>query len=184
MSTNPNIVLIGMPGAGKSTVGVLLAKALSLAFMDTDVVIQSLEGRRLQEILDAEGVDSFRRIEERHVLALRCEGHVIATGGSVVYSDAAMAHLRRGGLVVYLDVPLALLAVRLGNLPTRGVARAAGQSIESLQAEREPLYRRYADVTIACAGMSHEGVVTAVIEATRKAQRRERLHANEPRLPS
>jgi shikimate kinase len=163
VSARPNIVLIGMPGAGKSTVGVLLAKALSLAFVDTDVVIQAREGRRLQEILDAEGVEAFRRLEERHVLEVRCEGHVIATGGSVVYSDAAMRHLQANGWVVFLEAPGALLAARLDNLSVRGVARAAGQSLESLLAEREPLYRKYADVTLACEGLTHEGVVAAVI---------------------
>lgn len=162
-----NIVLIGMPGVGKSTVGVLLAKVSSREFVDTDVLIQARERRRLQAIIDADGLAAFQRIEEERILALRCRHHVIATGGSVVYSAAAMRHLRRTGVVVHLDLPLRQLKERLTNLPTRGVVMAAGQSLESLYNERQPLYLRYADRTVACAGLTHEGVVERIVEALR-----------------
>ncbi len=165
LGQDTNVVLIGMPGVGKSTVGVLLAKALSREFLDTDVCLQGCERRRLQEIIDADGLSAFRAIEERHVLALDCRRHVIATGGSVVYSDAAIRHLSRNGVVVYLDLPIQDLKRRLRNLPTRGVVIEPGQSLESLHAERVPLYRRHADVTVDCAGLTHEGVVAAIVKA-------------------
>jgi shikimate kinase len=160
-----NIVLIGMPGVGKSTVGVLLAKALSRSFLDTDVLIQAREGRRLQDIIDSDGIDAFCRLEEKHVLGIECRGHVIATGGSVVYSEPAMKHLRAGGFIVHLDLPLGELKARLRNLDSRGVVMAPGQSIAELYEERLPLYRRYADATVQCAGLTHEEVVAAVVEA-------------------
>lgn len=167
LAPETNVVLIGMPGAGKSTVGVLLAKALSREFLDTDVCLQGCEQRRLHEIIAAEGLDAFRAIEERHVLELACRRTVVATGGSVVYSARAMQHLKRDGVVVYLEVPLAVLRRRLGNLKARGVVMAAGQSLEDLFAERLPLYRQYADVTVSCAGLGHEAVVAAVAAALR-----------------
>lgn len=162
-----NIVLIGMPGVGKSTVGVLLAKVLAREFLDTDVCLQGCERRRLQEIIDRDGLAAFLRIEERHVLELQCRRTVIATGGSVVYSDRAMRHLRGNGVIVFLDLPIGDLKRRLANLATRGVVMAAGQTLEGLWAERLPLYRRHADVTVACAGLTHEGVVDAVARALR-----------------
>lgn len=157
-----NIVLIGMPGVGKSTLGVLLAKATARDFLDTDVYIQAREGRGLQEILDHDGVAGFRAIEERNVLTLGCRDTVIATGGSVVYSAAAMQHLRRDGVVVHLDLPLAPLQQRLTDLGSRGVVRLPGQSIADLYAERAPLYRRYADIHIDCDGGSHAVLVDAL----------------------
>jgi shikimate kinase/REP element-mobilizing transposase RayT len=160
-----NIVLIGMPGAGKSTVGVLLAKARSMEFVDTDVCIQAREKRRLQEIIDSEGLEEFRRIEARQILDLKCRHHVIATGGSVVYDEGAMRHLGRAGVVVHLDLPLERLKERLRNLPSRGVVMAAGQSLESLYAERQPLYRRYAQVTVDCTGLTHDEVVERICAA-------------------
>src|SRR5262249_19003541 len=121
-----------MPGVGKSTLGVLLAKALSLDFVDTDVLIQRHEGRPLQAILNREGPAGFRLIEERNVRALHCHAAVIATGGSVVYSAAAMAHLQATGIVVHLHLPLPLLLTRLNNLGSRGIVRVPGQSMEDL----------------------------------------------------
>ena len=157
-----NVVLIGMPGVGKSTVGVLLAKALSRQFVDTDLVIQAGECRRLQDIIDMDGIATFRALEERYVLMLSCRGDVIATGGSVVYSAAAMEALESRGVVVHLDLPLDILEERIANLDMRGVVRATGQSLADLYEERVPLYRRYADVTVACAGLDHEGVTAAI----------------------
>jgi shikimate kinase len=161
---NANIVLVGMPGVGKSTIGVLLAKVMGRPFVDTDVCIQVNEGRRLQDIIDRDGLDVFRSIEERHVLDMYCQRHVIATGGSVVYSERAMRHLKANGVVVYLDLPLTRLRARLSNLPARGVVMSPGQSLEGLYLERAPLYHHYADVVVECEGASHEGVVERVIK--------------------
>jgi shikimate kinase len=160
-----NIVLIGMPGVGKSTVGVLLAKSLSRSFIDTDVYIQAQEGRRLQDIIDTDGLEAFLAIEERHVLSLRCRGHVIATGGSVVYSDAAMCHLMDCGVIVRMALPLDVLERRVTNLDSRGVAMAPGQTFAALFAGREPLYEGYADLAVHCAGLNHEETVAAIMAA-------------------
>ena len=128
MHHHENIVLIGMPGAGKSTVGVVLAKTLGMWFVDTDLLIQERAGRMLQEILNEDGPDAFRRIEEEAILSLRPRRAVIATGGSVVYSGDAMAHLKAGGVIVYLEVPYAEMEARLKNITTRGIVLLPGQS--------------------------------------------------------
>jgi shikimate kinase len=159
MAKANNIVLIGMPAAGKSTLGVLLAKVSGRDFLDTDVYIQAREGRTLQRILAEEGIAGFRRTEEQAVLTLQCHDTVIATGGSVVYGDRAMTHLREGGVVVYLEAAIDVLAGRIEDFARRGVVMAAGQSLESLLAERDPLYRRYADVIVDCSGRTHEEVL-------------------------
>ena len=158
-----NLILIGMPGVGKSTVGVLLAKAVSRDFLDTDVYVQAKEGRSLQEIIDEEGTDSFCRLEERHILALDCRSSVIATGGSVVYHAAAMEHLASSGVIIHLSLDLPALERRLTNLDSRGVVMAPGQSLTELFAEREPLYQKYAQYTISCAKRTHEGIVREII---------------------
>lgn len=170
-ATHPdsNIVLIGMPGVGKSTIGVLLAKELSRGFTDTDVFIQSRECRRLQEILDGEGRDTFLTLEERYVLTLDCRGHVIATGGSVVYSADAMEHLAGAGAIVHLDLPFGPLERRISNLPTRGVVMASGQTLRTLYDERQPLYQRYADISVPCEDLTHDETVLAVVERLRAA---------------
>ena len=165
MATDQNIILIGMPGAGKSTVGVLLAKALSRDFVDTDVLIQAAEGRRLQEIIDSDGLDEFLALEERHVLALKLLRAVIATGGSVVYSERAMTHLKRHGSVVYLQLPLSHLEARITDMDSRGVVIAPWQNLADLYHERLPLYEHYADRSIDCAGLNHRRVVEAILEA-------------------
>jgi shikimate kinase len=162
-----NIVLIGMPGVGKSTIGVLLAKALSRDFLDTDVLIQSREGRRLQTIINSVGMEAFCKMEERHVLSLACRGTVIATGGSVVYGDRAMAHLKSEGVVLHLDLPLALLKRRLRDLDARGVVMATDQTLEGLFEKRQPLYKSHADIAIDCTNRTHEHVVKDVITALR-----------------
>ena len=154
-----------MPGVGKSTLGVLLAKLLACDFVDTDVFIQARERRALQEIINTEGRDAFRALEERGILTLRCRNTIIATGGSAVYGARAMAHLRSLGVIVHLHLPLPLLRTRLRNFESRGVLRARGQSLESLFAERDPLYRDYADVTVDCSRLTHEAAVQRIIKA-------------------
>ncbi|MFP6584215.1 MAG: shikimate kinase [Candidatus Hydrogenedentota bacterium] len=160
--SSDNIVLIGMAGAGKSTVGVLLAKALYRNFIDTDLVVQSAEGCRLQDTVNDVGKAAFQEIEEKHVLSIRVPGAVIATGGSVVYSERAMTHLKTSGTVVYLQLPLDQLEARVLNLDTRGLAMESNQTFADLYRERLPLYEKYADVTIPCEGLNHEEVVTAI----------------------
>ena len=163
MGLKSNIVLVGMPGSGKSTVGVILAKLLSYDFLDTDVLIQSSQRRALQDIVDRDGHLALRTIEEDTLLSLDLQHHVIATGGSAVYSAAAMAHLAAIGTVVFLDVDLATLEGRVNNLATRGLVRRPGQSLADLFAEREALYKQAADITINCTGMTQEAVCSAII---------------------
>lgn len=163
MGLKSNIVLVGMPGSGKSTVGVILAKLLSYDFLDTDVLIQSSQRRALQDIVDRDGHLALRTIEEDTLLSLDLQHHVIATGGSAVYSAAAMAHLAAIGTVVFLDVNLATLERRVDNLATRGLVRRPGQSLADLFAEREALYKQAADITINCTGMTQEAVCSAII---------------------
>ena len=165
MQHHKNIILIGMPGAGKSTVGVVLAKTLGMQFVDTDILIQERAGRMLQEILDEDGPDVFKRIEEETILSLQPRNAVIATGGSVVCSPDAMAHLKSGGVVVYLEIPYAEMEARLKNITTRGIVLLPGQSLREMYDERVPLYERYADLTVACSGGDLESVVENVIEA-------------------
>ena len=170
LTDEENIVLIGMPGVGKSTCGVLLAKALSRRFIDTDVRIQAEEGGRLQEMIDTRGTAEFCRLEEAHVLALSCRGCVIATGGSVVYSPAAMAHLSSSGVIVHLELPLCAIERRLSNLDSRGVVMAPGQTLRGLFEERRPLYERYAEITIGCEDLTHEDVVREVMAELRASE--------------
>jgi shikimate kinase len=157
-----NIVLIGMPGAGKSTVGVILAKQTSRDFIDTDLLIQASEERTLQTIADRDGYLALRAIEEQILLSLDLAHHVIATGGSAAYSRAAMDHLRRHGVVVFLHLPFEELQQRVRDFATRGIARAPQQSFADLYEERLPLYTKYADVTIACRGLNQEQVSEAI----------------------
>ena len=158
-----NPILIGMPAAGKSTVGVLLAKQLGVSFVDTDILIQTGEGCLLQEIIAENGINGFRAIEENYLLQVLPGCGVVATGGSAVYSQRAMSHLRSLGPVVYLCIGLAALKERLGSLDERGVLRTPGQSIDGLYAERSPLYEKYADITITTDDVTPDRVVTAVL---------------------
>ena len=141
-----NIVLIGMPGCGKSTVGVLLAKALGMRFLDTDVVFQAQQGRKLQEMINEIGIDAFLNMEEACVCGIECDYTVIATGGSVVYGKKAMWHLHHNGLIVYIQLPYKEIEKRLSNLATRGVTLREGQTLHDLYDERIPLYEAEADI--------------------------------------
>lgn len=158
-----NIVLIGMPGSGKSTVGVILAKRASMDFIDTDILIQKSEGRALQAIVDNDGHMALRKIEEEVILRLECRRCVIATGGSAVYSRAAMEHLRKEGSLVFLDVDLETLKMRIQNYETRGLAKRADQSLEDLFKERFELYLTYADAIVKGSGRTQEEVCDAVL---------------------
>ncbi len=159
-----NIILIGMPGAGKSTIGVILAKQSARDYVDTDVLIQLAEKKSLQQILDEAGYMELRRIEERVLLEFDCRNHIIATGGSAVYSDAAMQHLKANGIAVFLQVELEELKKRLIDMDTRGIAQRPGQSFAELYQERQRLYRRYADLTIDCTHKGQEQISMAICE--------------------
>jgi shikimate kinase len=160
-----NIVLIGMPGCGKSTVGVLLAKSLLMHFVDTDLTIQSIYKKSLSAIIEEEGLDAFKRIENDVLAATDEENAVIATGGSAVYGDEAMEHLGRDGTIVHLDVSLPTIKSRLSDIKTRGVAIADGLTIDDLYAERAPLYEKYANVTVNCDDKTAEECVDAIVAA-------------------
>lgn len=163
MAKKSNIVLIGMPGAGKSTLGVVLAKILGMDFVDGDILIQNQAGNTLQKIIDAQGVDGFLQVENDVLAAVDVRDTVISTGGSAIYSDEAMRHLTEIGTVVYLDVSLEELRTRLGSLHERGVVMRKGvsMSLDEIFEERGPLYSKYAEVTLQTDGLT-------VREATRK----------------
>lgn len=160
-----NIVLIGMPGAGKSTVGVLLAKTLGYAFLDTDLVIQEREGRLLQPLVDELGVEHFLDLEADAICSVECDRTVIAPGGSAVCRGRAMDHLRGLGRVVYLHLPLEELERRLNNISTRGIAMAPGETLADIFAFRAPLYRQYADLTVDVGRQSLEQTVDQVVRS-------------------
>lgn len=143
-----NIVLIGMPGVGKSTIGVVLAKVLGYQFIDADLVIQEKTGRLLKDIIAEDGIEEFVRIENEVNASIDTKKAVIATGGSVVYGKEAMEHLSEIGTVVYLQLELPALSRRLGNLKKRGVVLKKGQTLKDLYEERTPLYEKYADIII------------------------------------
>ncbi len=158
-----NIILIGMPGSGKSTVGVLLAKLTGLSFIDTDVLIQREEGRTLQNIVDKDGYLKLREIEERVILRLDSRYTVIATGGSAVYGQASMEHLKKNGIAVFLNVDLSTLFARVQDFDTRGLAKRPDQGVADLFQERHALYRKYADISVDCEGLTHEQVCSKII---------------------
>ena len=143
-----NIVLIGMPGCGKSTVGVILAKTLGVGFVDTDLIIQQREKRLLQEIIDSDGIEKFLDFEAEAVKSMDCENSVIATGGSVVFRDDSMKHLKENGKIFFLNVSLAEIKNRLDNISTRGVAADKSQTIDDIFNQRYPLYEKYADYVL------------------------------------
>lgn len=163
-----NIVLIGMPGVGKSTVGVILAKVLGYEFLDSDLLIQKQEKRLLREIIAQEGQDGFLKIENRVNASINCEKSVIATGGSAVYCREAMEHLKEIGTVVYLELEYGVLKKRLGNLKGRGVVLRDGQTLKDLYDERTPLYETYADITVDEKNLDVETTLQKILEELEK----------------
>lgn len=155
-----NLILIGMPAVGKSTLGVLLAKRIGFAFIDTDLLIQTGEGMSLKRIIHHLGTEGFCDLEAKYVQQLATRQTVIATGGSVVYRPQAMSHLSEIGTIVFLEIQLAPLKQRLKQLDQRGVVRAPGQTIEHLFRERHPLYRQYAQITVDCSNSTPEELVS------------------------
>ncbi len=159
-----NIILIGMPGSGKSTVGVVLAKNLGYHFIDSDLLIQEREHRLLSEIIEQEGLDRFNEIEEEVNASIEADRCVIATGGSAVYGPKAMEHLRSIGTVVYLEVSYEETADRLGDLAKRGVSIRKGQTLKELYDERVPLYEKYAHITVSAQKFNIRNIVNDIIE--------------------
>ena len=159
-----NVILIGMPGVGKSTIGVVLAKRLGFRFVDSDLVIQDKYGKLLHELIDEFGVEGFWEIENRVNAELDVQKSIIATGGSAVYGREAMERFRKTGIVVYLKLPYEELAERLGDLYLRGVTLLPGQTLEDLYRERTPLYEKYAHITINCQGKTIRELVAEVAE--------------------
>lgn len=143
-----NVVMVGMPGSGKSTIGVILAKSLGFDFVDTDLVICKREGKKLQEIIDTEGLEKFLEIEHQVGEEISPVNSVVATGGSMILSDEAMKNLKKDGIVVYVEVPLKILKKRITNMKTRGIAFKKGETLEDIFRVRTPLYEKYADITI------------------------------------
>ncbi len=159
-----NLVLIGMPGAGKSTTGVLIAKELGKNFVDVDLLIQERESALLQEIIDRVGFDEFLVIEESVLLDLDVDHTVIAPGGSVIYSGKAVDHLKKRGLLVYLKLGYGEIERRISNITSRGIVFGEGKGLPDLYEERTVLYEKYANLTIDCSGLSIEEVTQEVIK--------------------
>lgn len=160
---NKNVVLIGMPGSGKSTLGVILAKMVGFDFVDTDVLIQLHEHRTLQDIVDTEGYMVLRQIEGQVIQNFHATETIVATGGSAVYDHEAMMHLKAHGVAVYLDVPLHELERRVGDYSKRGLAKRPDQTFDDLFAERTQLYQTYADYTFPHAGETPEALAEKII---------------------
>ena len=158
-----NVALIGMPGVGKSTIGVLLAKQLGYSFLDTDILIQAAEGKTLQQLIQKSGISGFCDLEEEYILSVSVNSHVIATGGSVVYGEAAMGHLKADSVIIHLNLSLDRLQKRLGDLDARGVAISPGRGLADLYAERHPLYLKYADHTVATDTLIPDTVVHRIM---------------------
>ena len=160
-----NIVLIGMPTSGKSTVGVILAKIRGMDFIDTDIIMQQNEGAKLSQIIESRGIDEFLAAEERTLLGIDMTGTVIATGGSAVYSKAAMDHLSSVSTVIYLKIEPEELKLRLKDIKERGVILKPGETIDEMFAVRSKLYEKYADITISEDGFSIEDTIQAIQSA-------------------
>jgi shikimate kinase len=157
-----NYTLIGMPGAGKSTIGIILAKNLSCGFIDTDILIQINRGKSLQEIINESDFLNLRYVEEHEILKLNVKNHVIATGGSAVYSEKAMSHLKSISKIIFLDVEFEIIRERIRNFETRGIAKADSQTFKDLFDERQILYKKYADLTIECSRLNQEEIAEII----------------------
>lgn len=162
-----NIILIGMPGAGKSTVGVILAKLMGYKFIDSDLLIQRQEESLLKDIIKEKGLEGFIEIENKVNLEIKAEETIIATGGSVIYGKEAMSHLSNIGTIVYIKLSMENLKDRLGNMKQRGVALKRGQNLEDLYEERTPLYEKYSDIIVNSDGKSIEELLNIIIEKVR-----------------
>lgn len=160
-----NVILIGMPGSGKSTVGVLLAKALLMDFVDTDLLLQKRYNKTLIKLIESLGIEGFKRIENETLKSLKFENTVVATGGSAVYGDEAMKNLKTDGVVVYLKLTPEEIKNRIKNITTRGIVMNPGCTINELYLERASLYEKYADVIVECNGKTVEETVEAVVSA-------------------
>lgn len=156
---NDNIILIGMPGCGKSTCGVLAAKALCMSFVDTDLLIQEKEKMKLQDIIDNKGLQYFEKTEEDCLAGISYSNAVISTGGSAVYYDRAMQNLKSLGKVVYIKISYEEMMKRIKNITTRGIVLGEGESLEDMFKRRESLYEKYADFVIECSGQTVEQTV-------------------------
>lgn len=167
-----NIILIGMPGSGKSTCGVLAAKALLKNFFDTDLLFQGLEEKRLQDIIDDDGIEYFLSAEERAILSLDINATVVATGGSVVYSDKSMEHLKKSGKVIYLHLSYDTMVDRIKNITTRGVVVKEGDSLEDMYNERLPMYQKWADAVINCDNNTVEQTVEKIVKASSDCEKK------------
>ncbi len=168
MINKKNIILIGMPAVGKSTVGILLAKKKGYDFIDTDILIQSGENKTLAQIIANIGVKQFLGLEQNYLMSINCTKHVIATGGSAIYSMEGMSHLSENGVIIYLEISLNNLKQRLSALDSRGVVRAPGQDIASLYEERAPLYDKFANIKIECGCLTPDQVLSKIINALDK----------------
>lgn len=157
-----NIVLIGMPGCGKSTIGVLLAKALLYDFIDTDLILQNKTGKSLVDIITDIGVDGFIRFENEELSKIQCFNTVIATGGSAIYGNDAMINMKKCGIVIYLQLPVEEIKNRINNINTRGIVMDKGITIDELYIKRKPLYEKYADITIDCTTKEIEIIVEEI----------------------
>lgn len=166
-----NIILVGMPSCGKSTVGVVLAKTLNKDFVDTDLLIQRREKKTLQEIINTEGNEYFHKVEEEVLLSFDEEDYVVATGGSAIYFDRAIEHFKEKGTVVYIRVSLDTVLERLNNIKTRGVTLEKGQTLEDLYNMRIPLYEKHADVIIDADNCTVEETIEKIIEKIEENKR-------------
>lgn len=163
-----NIVLIGMPGCGKSTIGVLLAKSMLCEFVDTDLIIQNKHKKSLCEIISEEGLENFKETENEVLSEINCENCVIATGGSAVYCGKGMANLKKNGKILYLKLSPDEIKRRIKNIKTRGIAMKEGTTIEELYLERAPLYEKYADYIVECENLTAEECVEKIIDIIHK----------------